>query len=270
MKKTEKINKIRKIIDDEIENFIKKFETKYEKQVNKSNGIINMKKNNFFISELGEEFMFYSAFVRSFDSSLGNTLQNIGNSIAGLTYEVKSKIDGYILPEQHQYINSLMHSYQIKDHDPKVSHYNNFTCITPKNIDSYKMSLNTDNYFYDKKNKKHYLIELKASGHLDSKKSKSEKISLLQQYFLLKNSLIGTDETVEIFFATAYNKFGENNDWKPNTVLQFIAPEELLIGKKYWDFCCGFEDGFEIVFDQYKKNAEKIKDAFDRIKNMYF
>lgn len=51
-------------------------------EVNNPEGVINSKKYNCFINELGEEFMFYSAFVRSFDSSFGKVLENMGNSIA--------------------------------------------------------------------------------------------------------------------------------------------------------------------------------------------
>ncbi len=49
---------------------------------------------------------------------------------------------------------------------------------------------------------------------MDNKKSKAEKIELLREYFLLKNKLDGTNETIKILFATAYNKFGEENEWK--------------------------------------------------------
>jgi len=266
----DKEKEIRDIIDIEIEDFIEKFEDKHKKEVKNPKGVINMKKNNFLIAEASPEFLFYNGLSRSFDSRLGHALQNIGNRIAGLTYEVRSNINGYILPDQYQCINSLLHNYQTNNAKPEISHYNTFTCIKPKNIESHKRSLVTDNYFYDKKNRKHYLIELKASGRIDIKKSKSEKMSLLEQYFLLKNSLEGTNETVEIFFGTGYNRFGEGNEWKQDTVLRFFAQDELLIGKDYWNFCCGSQQGFEIVFDQYKKNAPKITKSLQKIKETYF
>ena len=58
--------------------------------------------------------MFYSAFVRSFDSSFGNVLENIGNSIAKLSYEVNGKIESYILPQQIQHISFLIDSLALK------------------------------------------------------------------------------------------------------------------------------------------------------------
>ena len=81
----EKKKAIEIIVDTAITNFSEGLLSRYSKEVSDENGVINMKKNNCFIAELGEEFMFYSAFVRSFDSSFGNVLENIGNSIATLS-----------------------------------------------------------------------------------------------------------------------------------------------------------------------------------------
>lgn len=77
----------------------------------------------------------------------------------------------------------------------------------------------------------------------EAKKAKTEKLALLQEYFILKNSL---------------------------RVKQFFAEEELLIGKDYWNFVCVDAKGFEIVFTQYKKSAGYIKEVLERIKAMYF
>lgn len=83
------------IINASVINFVAGLETRYEDEVDDPNGVINSKKNNCFIAELGEEFMFYSAFVRSFDSSFGKVLENMGNSIAKFSYVVNG-----LYPEQ--------------------------------------------------------------------------------------------------------------------------------------------------------------------------
>lgn len=154
--------------------------------------------------------MFYSAFVRSFDSSFGNILENIGNAIAKLSYEVNGKIESYILPQQTQHIDYLMTVYN--EHvPPKKEDYEKFSWVKPRDITSYMTSHETDNYFYNPEKGEHYIIELKAGGDLDNKKSKAEKIELLREYFLLKNKLDGSSETIKLMFATAYNKFGEGN-----------------------------------------------------------
>ena len=53
-------------------------------------------------------------------------------------------------------------------------------------------------------------------------------------------------------------------------VRQFFADEELLIGKKYWNFVCKDDKGFDIIIDQYKISANYIKESLNRIKTLYF
>ena len=267
----EKRKAIEIIVDTAITNFAEGLISRYSSEVDDVNGVINMKKNNCFIAELGEEFMFYSAFVRSFDSSFGNVLENIGNSIAKLSYEVRGGIDSFILPEQTQRIANILDSYVSHVARPEIEHYIDFSSIYPKDVISFKRTHMTDNYFYNEEKNEHYLIELKASGDLDNKKAKAEKSALLEEFFLLKNQ-IKDDPTAKIFiyFGTAYNKFGEGREWKQERVKQFFAEEELLIGKDYWNFVCNSSDGFDVIFGQYKKSANKIRYALSEIKGLYF
>lgn len=264
-----KIKAINEIIDSSIKSFADGFEVRHMKELNNPDGVINSKKNNVFIAELGEEFMFYSAFVRSFDSSFGNVLENIGNSIAKLSYEVKGRIESYIVPQQMQHIDYLITSYD--EHvTPRKEDYEDFTWVKPRDITSYITTHETDNYFYCPEKKEHYIIELKAGGDLDNKKAKAEKIELMKEYFLLKNKLEGTGEKIEILFATAYNKFGEGQEWRQSQVKQYFDEKELLIGKDYWNFVCDDVNGFDIVFEQYKKSSKYIKEAILNIKSFYF
>ncbi len=259
------------LVDSSFECFATGLTSRYTRELDDENGVINMKKHNCFIAELGEEFMFYSAFVRSFDSSFGNVLESLGNSIAQLSYTVRGNINSFILPDQTQRIASILDSYVDHTSRPSVSHYSNFDVIYPKNTVSYERTHVTDNYFFNPEKNEHYLIELKASGDLDNKKARAEKSALLEEYFLLKNQLNG-DETakIKIFFGTAYNKFGEGKEWRQERVRQFFSNDELLIGKDYWNFVCDDNDGFDIIFNQYKITAEKIRNALKKIKNLYF
>ena len=50
-------DEIEKIVDKAILDFTKKLKTKFIKEKNKDEGVINQKKNNWFIAELGEEFL---------------------------------------------------------------------------------------------------------------------------------------------------------------------------------------------------------------------
>lgn len=264
----EMIKSVQSIVDTAIACFAEGLKSRYEKEAEDPRGVINSKKNNCFIAELGEEFIFYSAFIRSFDSSFGTVLERMGNNIAKLFYTVNNEISSFLLPEQSQLISNIMISYD--DHTvPEIWHYTNQRFITPKNTISFNQVHQTDNYFYDEKTKTHFVIELKAGGDLDNKKSRAEKIELLKEYFLLKNK-ISEDEQIKIFFATAYNKFGEGNEWRQERVKQYFANEELLIGKDYWNFVCNDENGFNIIFDQYKRSVSYIKRSLEEIKSMYF
>ena len=131
---------IQQIVDSSIKSFADGFELRYNSEVNQPNGVINSKKNNCFIAELGKEFMFYSAFVRSFDSSLGKVLEKMGNSIAKLSYQVNGRIDSYLLPQQSQHMDFLMTEYE--NHViPKIKDYSDFSGVTPKDITLKQMNI---------------------------------------------------------------------------------------------------------------------------------
>ena len=261
---------IQNIVDREIKKFADGYETRFTSEVDNPEGVINSKKNNCFVAELGKEFMFYSAFVRSFDSSFGKVLEKIGNEVAKLSYDVRGNIVSFLLPQQSQHMDYIILEYE-KHRKPRISDYCDFNCIIPADTRSFEKSHVTDHYFYNKEKKEHYLIELKAGGDLDNKKAKTEKLAMLQEYFILKNSLKDKPEDkIKLFLGTAYNKYGENSEWKQERVKQFFAEEELLIGKDYWNFVCDDSDGFSIVFEQYRKSSEYIKEALERIKTLYF
>lgn len=259
---------VQAIVDSTICSFAEGLKSRYIDEVNDAQGVINQKKNNCFIAELGAEFMFYSAFVRSFDSSFGNVLEKMGNNIAKLFYTVNNEIQSFILPEQTQHISNIIASYD-RHTSPETWHYDTQNFIVPRDTTSFQQTHQTDNYFYDSDSRTHFVIELKAGGDLDNKKAKAEKIAMLTEYYLLKNK-IPNGEQVKIFFATAYNKFGEGNAWHQARVEQFFAPEELLIGKAYWNFVCKDEHGFDIIFEQYRESANHIKSSLSEIKRAYF
>ncbi len=262
---------IRQIVDSSIKSFANGFELRHSAEKDDPFGTINMKKNNCFINALGEEFVFYSAFVRSFDSSFGKVLEDLGNSIAKFSYETGKTIHSFMLPEQTQHISNILDRYENHTSKPDISHYDNFYCLTPSDTTSFKTKHECDNWFYDEKTKTHYLVELKAGGNLDNKKAKSEKLALLKEYFMLKNLLTDKDkdEKIVIKFATAYNMYGEGKEWHQSNVEMFFSKDELLIGKNYWNFVCNDDNGFNIIFNQYKKSSIYIKDALNRIKRLY-
>ena len=150
--------------------------------------------------------------------------------------------------------------------------YNIFISALGKEIQYYSaLSRSLDSSLgnmLEKETKHHYLIELKIGGDLDNKKARSEKEALLEQYCILCNN-IGSNDNVSIHFATAYNRYGEGSPWTQGRVLQFFSREELLISADFWNLICKRKDGFEIVIDEYKKQAYRINEALNNIKNIY-
>lgn len=267
----EKEGQIREIVDQNFSKFAEKIKTRHISELNNANGAINKKQNNVFIKELGFEFMFYSAFMRSFDSALGSVLEEMGRQIAGISYEVYGTIESFILPAQLSKIQELIDSYSTDAKNrvkPEVWHYSSFDCLTPKNLESFYRIHHTDNYFKSKEKNENYIIELKAGGDLDNKKAVAEKKEILTEYFLLKNKL-GRDANIKAFFGTAYNKDGEGNVWRQASVRNCFSDDELLIGKDYWNFICDDMDGYSIVLDQYAKSAHYLTEAVQKIKEAY-
>lgn len=74
---------------------------------------------------------------------------------------------------------------------------------------------------------------------------------------------------VKIYFATAYNRYGEGNEWNQGRVLQFFSKEELLISSDFWNMICKTPNGYDIVIDEYRKNAPLIINSLNKIKKAY-
>lgn len=258
---------IRVIVSNAVTSYANGFSTRHLAEVNDENGVINMKIHNIFIAALGPEIQYYSALARSLDSSLGNMLEGMAISIAKLNYEVCQHVEGILYKEQTDYIAELLEQYKRSANRriPSVADYAGINRVD--GIANTKRH-ESDYYLFDNETNTHYLIELKIGGDLDNKKARSEKEALLEQYCILVNSL-GPEANVKILFATAYNRYGEGRPWKQGRVRQFFADEELCISRNFWNLVCKSEQGYEIVIDEYQKNAHIINEALDEIKGAY-
>ena len=262
---------IRAVVRSYVEAYATGFSDRHLSEVDDPDGTINMKINNVFIAALGADIQYYSALARSLDSSLGNMLEKMAIQIATLHFEVSQHVEGIIYQEQTDYIAELLEAYKntkgVNHRLPKVDDYNGIMLKkSPSSFHSKRHE--SDYYLKDPQTGMHYLIELKIGGDLDNKKARSEKEALLEQYCILANSL-GSEENIKICFATAYNRYGEGKPWKQGRVLQFFAEEELLISSNFWNLVCKSEKGYDIVIDEYKKNAHLIIEALAKIKNAY-
>lgn len=265
-KTVDKEKAIRALIKNAIETFASTFKDRHEAEVDDPDGTINMKIHNVFIAVLGKELQYYTALVRSFDSSLGNMLEKLAMSIATLSFDVKKSVEGNMSAEQTQRIAEILELYKRHAKRPEVKDY--LFLNDALNKEKIFKRHDSDYYLYSKEKNTHYLIELKIGGDLDNKKARSEKEAILEQYAILSNTIKG-EKKIKIFFATAYNRCGEGNEWKQERVKQFFAEEELMIGEKFWNFVCDSGDGYKIVLDEYKKNADIINDALEEIKKTY-
>lgn len=262
---------IRAVVRSYVEAYATGFSDRHLSEVDDPDGTINMKINNVFIAALGADIQYYSALARSLDSSLGNMLEKMAIQIATLHFDVSQHVEGIIYQEQTDYIAELLEAYKntkgVNHRLPKVDDYNGIMLKkSPSSFHSKRHE--SDYYLKDPQTGMHYLIELKIGGDLDNKKARSEKEALLEQYCILANSL-GSEENIKICFATAYNRYGEGKPWKQGRVLQFFAEEELLISSNFWNLVCKSEKGYDIVIDEYKKNAHLIIEALAKIKNAY-
>lgn len=265
MNSIEKEKAIRAIVSGYVESYAAGFSDRHISEKDDEDGTINMKIHNVFIAALGPEIQYYSALSRSLDSSLGNMLEKMAIKIATLNYTVSQHVEGILYKEQTDYIAELLEQYKRHAIIPTV---NDYAGITEKYGDIIKKRHESDYYLTDDETDMRYLIELKIGGDLDNKKARSEKEALLEQYCILTNEL-GNEEKVKILFATAYNRYGEGNPWRQGRVRQFFAEQELCISKDFWNLVCKSEQGYQIVIDEYRKNAHYINEALTKIRNIY-
>ncbi len=257
---------IRAIVSNAVKSYANGFSMRHLAEVGNENGVINMKIHNVFIAALGSEIQYYSALARSLDSSLGNMLESMAISIAGLNYKVSQYVEGTLFKEQTDYIAELLEQYKRSSdrRRPRLEDYQGISQITGT---AETKRHESDYYLIDEETGMHYLIELKIGGDLDNKKARSEKEALLEQYCILTNRL--GEDRVKILFATAYNRYGEGNPWTQGRVRQFFCEEELCISSDFWNLVCKSEQGYETVIDEYRKNAHFINEALDEIKAAY-
>ena len=259
---------IRSIVHASVESFAVGFQGRHKGEIEDPEGTLNMKIHNVFIAVLGPEIQYYTALVRSLDSSLGNMLEKLAINIAGFSYEVKRRVEGPLSVEQTRGVAELLEKYKRREIRPPTVEDYQFLRTKPEDDTLKTKRHESDYYLIDKETGSNFLIELKIGGDLDNKKARSEKEALLEQFTILSNGL-PIDKKIKIYFATAYNRYGEGKPWRQERVRQFFADDELLIGKDFWDFVCKSDHGYDIVLSAYKEKAGLIKNTLDSIKKTY-
>jgi len=258
---------IKTLVHTAVESYARGFQARHEGEVDNPEGTINMKIHNVFIEALGKEIQYYTALVRSLDSSLGNMLETLAINIANLSFEVKRNVEGPLKAEQTRIIADLLEKYKRHEIKPSVKDYQVLRSLSRKDNAPIKRH-DSDYYLINRQTNAHYLIELKIGGDLDNKKARSEKEAILEQFAILSN-VLPPNTDIKIFFATAYNRYGESKPWRQERVRQFFADEELLIGKDFWNFICRSDEGYKTVLEAYRESAPVIKQALYAIKKAY-
>lgn len=273
--KEEKQLKIKKIFEDQLNEFAISLEKDYTTNGSKRKNI-KKKGNNFLISSLGKEVVVYSALMRSLDSSLGNRIEKIALEVAKVSgFKVSQGVEGLLSAETTNLIATLLEAYKDKNNSKKPS-ADDLRLIqkTVKSTEGKSKFHNSDYLLEKKKEEVTYLtlLELKAGGDLDNKKARSEKEAILEQYAILISEYAeeidaGTVD-ISLFFATAYNKDSLDDgseNWQQGSVLSFFSPNELLIGKEFWNFICDDENGWELIKSSYKENCHLIENSLKEV-----
>lgn len=116
-------NTIQTLVRTAVESYAQGFQARHEGEVDNPEGTINMKIHNVFIEALGKEIQYYTALVRSLDSSLGNMLESLAINIASLSFEVKRNVEGPLKVEQTRIIAELLEKYKRHEIRPSVKDY---------------------------------------------------------------------------------------------------------------------------------------------------
>lgn len=74
----------------------------------------------------------------------------------------------------------------------------------------------------------------------------------------MQRNIARDDEHVRIFFATAYNKDGEDAVWQQPSVRRVFCDDELLIGRDYWNLVCNASDGYEIIMSNFAGDVGRL------------
>lgn len=257
---------MRGIVRNQVKGFSVGFQDRHMLEIDDPDGVINSKVHNIFIAALGDEVRFYSSLVRSLDSSLGSLIESMALAIAETHFIVTQQVEGYLYMEQTRAIADLLQDYLTRRKKPSLSDYQHLRKLNKGAVHEKRHA--SDYMLQNKKNGDCHLIELKLGGDLDNKKARSEKEALLEQFCILSNGT-SADTKIDLHFATAYNRYGEGKSWKQERVLQFFSTDELLISKDFWNFLAQDNDGFNVVLDEYQKQAGLINAALEKLKSSY-
>lgn len=232
------------------------------------------KEYNWILSGFSPTIVSNMVFVSSFESKYGNMFEDIIRGITELTYEKEnvpdtvkgvgisdSEYDDYIqgFNKHGQYVIS---KFDKKKNDGILSQFRadhlaqgsgrtrSPSTLTqaelpkllskPVEFSSTIVAQPVDLMFFNPKDGKYKLFEIKAGGDLDSSNAPKNVEKMLKIYSSLGKS------NANLYFATLYHKDGEGKTWT-GVVKRHLSEESILIGKKFWEQILG-----DISFEKYQ------------------
>ena len=123
---------IRALVRTAVESYAAGFAKRHASERDDPDGTINMKIHNVFISALGPDIQYYTALVRSLDSSLCTMLESLAVNIARLFFDVHRDVSGPLAVEQTRGIAELLETYKRREKRPRAqAHKTTSSCGRP-------------------------------------------------------------------------------------------------------------------------------------------
>lgn len=232
--------KIAQIIKTELEEMVENILSKHKRnQINRGNNPFNCFEDSYIKNYMG--------MGRSFDSQLGNRLQNIAFKLLSLSNHkvapnrVILNIVGNILYMHCEQDNSLKQqiyivknsamtpqAYSVEIDEQQIDFYSSLSKIyKTKNgqlgipVDLLYLNLNKNGAFR--------AFEIKAGGNLDTKNADANYNEVIRLEKILHP--FGNSKS---FFATCYNNMGEN-EMPQGSIFYKLDKTQILIGKVFWN-----------------------------------
>lgn len=279
------IHKIKNIIDTELNILIQLLEKDFIKNYTR-------KKHNFTVASLGPDLISSLVFVSSFESKAGIVLERIIRKIAILKFG-SNKVPKFIISntldqnekqffiEQNKTESAAREQFivtklNINDSDikGKIAEFISKHSANGRGKNRIPSSLSTktlsDIFDYVSPTQSEEIIrkpidlciieddgsqklfEIKLSGDLDSSNAPGNVNKMMAIFLGLSNL------KSHIYFATAYNKNGEGNNWT-GAIKKYLNDDLIKIGSKFWELILPKNLSFDEFKEIYFNSTRELK-----------